>query len=482
MERQQQVLFPFSKVAKGASIVLYGAGDVGQTFHRQVEKTGYCRIVAWADRRFAGMRGLPPPLTDPAAIAGLVYDQAVIAVSDPEICGEIAVALAAAGVPEEKIVRAADCLLGFTLCHLSDVESAAGLDQNEAFARLLAGSIGSRWPDAANASGERAGPAPQPADRVYNIGIVGTGLMSRHMADAVGRRLGNARIHAVVSRDRRRAETFAVSYGVPRAYGSCEELAADREVDLVYIATPDRLHHPQTLFFLERGKHVLCEKPFALNAGQAREMIGAARSRGLLVADGMWPCYLPMARVIRDIARSGVLGRVSALTGNLYYIGNPDRAKSGIFLSNGIYLLSLATLAFGTGVSRLAASAALTKAGLDEQTSVTLFYGDAMATLTCGLRAASDRRACLYGDKAFAVIDNANEYKSVDVFSVSPQLEVPNRLIASHAQQSGYDHEMKACLAAIERGDCEPAEWPHAETLAVMDLLDAVHREIDVKY
>ncbi len=481
MEHLQQVLFPFSRVPKGSFIVLYGAGDVGQIFYRQLEKTGYCRVAAWMDKRFAGMKDLLFPLADPDSIADLSYDYVIIAVGTPNISEEIAIRLVRFGVPQEKIIHAHDCILGFTLCHPSDAGVMDESERDKAFVRLLAASIGVRSSEPGNIE-VSGGAVSRPAGRVYKIGMVGTGLISSHMADAVARRIGNAYVHAVVSRSREKAVAFATRHGIPNAYGSCEALANDPEVDLVYIATPDHLHHSQTLFFLEHGKHVLCEKPFALNAKQAREMIAAARQRGLLLADGMWPCYMPMADTLRNIVQTGVLGKVATLTGNLYYIGNPQAARSGVFLSSGIYLLSLAVMLLGRDIRRIVPSSMIAHSGIDEQSCVTLFYDDSMAVLTCGMKAGSDRRAYLYGDKAFAVIDNANEYKSVDIYSVSQKSNIPNTLIVSHSMQSGYDHEIRACLAAIERGDCEPAERPHEETLCVMDVMDAVHGALGISY
>lgn len=482
MEKRHILLFPFSDVSRNSSIVLYGAGDAGQTFYHQIEKTGYCRILAWVDKRWNGLAGLSAPLAEPAALTDLPYDHVVIAASNPDVDREIREELVEAGVPPGKIVSSLDSTLNYTLCHAADIGSSASGNSNLDFARLLAGEFSFGGVGETKEPSEPSIMSSPQLKRVYSIGIVGTGWMAEQMAVTINRRLDNARLHAVVSRDPERGAAFALRHGMSRAYASCEELAADPGVDLVYITTPDSLHYPQTMLFLQNNKHVLCEKPVALSADEAGEMMDEAGRRGLLFADAMWPCYLPMARKLREITASGILGNVSTLTGNLYYHINPDRAKSGISLSNGIYLLSLASLVFGTDVRRMAASAILTDSGIDKQASITLFYDNAMAVLVCGMRAASDRCAYIYGDKAYAVIDNANEYKSVSIYSVSPNPSAPNTRIAQYSMPSGYEYEVRACLRAIEQGSCEPSEWRHEETLGVMRILDEVHRMIGVRY
>ena len=113
----------------------------------------------------------------------------------------------------------------------------------------------------------------------FRWGIAATGGIARGFVQDVDM-LDDAEVLAVGSRTLARAEEFADEHGIPRRYGSYEELADDPEVDVVYVASPHARHAADTLLFLEAGKHVLCEKPFALNASEAETMIAAARVIG----------------------------------------------------------------------------------------------------------------------------------------------------------------------------------------------------------
>ena len=99
--------------------------------------------------------------------------------------------------------------------------------------------------------------------------------------------------YAVSARDLKRAQDFAEKYGFEKAYGSYEEMLADKEVQLVYVATPHSHHYKHIKMCLEAGKNVLCEKSFTVNAHQAREVFALAKEKGLLLTEAIWTRYMP---------------------------------------------------------------------------------------------------------------------------------------------------------------------------------------------
>src|SRR5215207_1193009 len=118
---------------------------------------------------------------------------------------------------------------------------------------------------------------------------------------------------AIASRDENRAQDAAAEFGIPKAYASYEALLADPEIEAVYNPLPNHLHAPLTIQALEAGKHVLCEKPIALDADEARRIEDAQRGTGLLVAEAFMVRFHPQWRRVRDIVRSGRLGEVRAV-------------------------------------------------------------------------------------------------------------------------------------------------------------------------
>ena len=143
----------------------------------------------------------------------------------------------------------------------------------------------------------------------YRWGIAATGGIATGFADAM-RMVDGGQVVAVASRAPERAREFADRFEIERAYGY-EDLAADPHVDIVYIGTPHPRHASDSLRYLEAGKHVLCEKPFALNAAQARDVARVAREHDRFVMEAMWSRFLPSYVALREVLESGRIGASS---------------------------------------------------------------------------------------------------------------------------------------------------------------------------
>ena len=145
------------------------------------------------------------------------------------------------------------------------------------------------------------------------LGVLGAGNISEMTAPAM-MALAEIECYAVASRSLEKAQKFADSYGFRKAYGSYEELVADPEVELVYVATPHSLHFEHMMLCLNHGKHVLCEKAFTMNARQAKAVQALAKEKNLLVAEAIWPRYMPSRAMINEVIQSGKIGTVNTLT------------------------------------------------------------------------------------------------------------------------------------------------------------------------
>ena len=211
------------------------------------------------------------------------------------------------------------------------------------------------------------------------LGILGAGGIASTMAKTVAEMKG-VEAYAVAARDLERARVFAQKYEVKKAYGSYEEMLADDEVELVYIATPHSHHYLHAKMCLEAGKHVLCEKAFTVNAAQAEKILRLAEEKKLLLTEAIWTRYMPSRDMINKLIEDGVIGEVTSLTANLGYelsqvkrIWNPKLA-GGALLDVGIYPLNFASMVLGDDVEETLSSCVKFDSGVDAQNSIILKY------------------------------------------------------------------------------------------------------------
>ena len=154
-------------------------------------------------------------------------------------------------------------------------------------------------------------------------GILGTGAIAVKFATGL-QSLPDASLAAVGSRAEATADAFADRFGAARRYASYEALAADPEIDIVYVATPHPMHHTAAKLCLEAGKAVLCEKPFTVNATEAREVIALARERKLFLMEAMWTRFLPLMVRFRELIAAGAIGEPRLLTADFGFRASGD--------------------------------------------------------------------------------------------------------------------------------------------------------------
>ena len=313
---------------------------------------------------------------------------------------------------------------------------------------------------------------------VLRWGVLGTGGIARSfVADHAMTTSG--RIVAVGSRERGSADRFGDAFGVDRRHGSYEALVQDPEVDVVYVATPHPMHHRDCLAALQAGKAVLVEKPFTMDADEARELVGTARSRGLFLMEAMWTRFLPHVREIRRLIADGALGEIVSVTADHGQWFTYDPAfrlfapglGGGALLDLGVYVVSLASMVLGRP-DRVVALADRAPTGVDSQTSVLLGYpGGAQAALTCTLRARSPNRAAIVGTKARIEVDGV--FYAPTTFSLVSTDGSTVRYEHAH-EGRGLRHQADEVARCLRDGLVESPEMPLDETVAIMETMDAV--------
>ncbi|MFD5098576.1 Gfo/Idh/MocA family protein [Streptomyces albidochromogenes] len=329
-------------------------------------------------------------------------------------------------------------------------------------------------------------PSPKEAPAL-NWGVIAPGWIAGYFVEAL-QTYTQQRVVAVGSRDAERARTFADRYGIPAAYGSYEELLADDDVDIVYIASPHSSHHDQALQAIEAGRHVLLEKAFTRNAREAAQVIEAARERGVFLMEAMWTRFLPHIDVIRQVLESGLLGEVQTVIADHGLPGrpnprhrhfDPDQA-GGALLDLGVYPVAFAHMVLGPFASVTAVG---TKAftGVDGQASI-IVTGESGAhgMLNTSLFARTPTKASISGTRARLEIDG-HFYAPAAVHLISSDHEVLDTF-TPELLEGGLCYEAAEAARCVAAGRVESDLMPLSETLSIMRFLDRIRRDLGVAY
>lgn len=317
------------------------------------------------------------------------------------------------------------------------------------------------------------------------FGILGAGGIAQKMASTIAE-MPEVMSYAVAARDLARAQEFADKFGIAKAYGSYEEMLADPELKLVYVATPHSHHYEHIKLCLEAGKNVLCEKAFTINAKQAEEVIAVAESKGLLLAEAIWTRYMPLSKKINELIAADAIGKVNSLTANLgYSISNIERIwnpalAGGALLDLGVYTLNFASMVLGKNIKVINSSSTYFDSGVDAQNSITIQFEEGpIAMLFSNALSETNREGIVYGDKGYMVIENINNPEMIRIYNLDYKLIEEYK---APAQITGFEYEVLACIKAIEAGKTECEDMPHAEIIRIMKLMDGLRAEWGVRY
>lgn len=317
-------------------------------------------------------------------------------------------------------------------------------------------------------------------------GIVGSGYIARKMAEALAI-LPDAKLIAIGSRSRDKAEAFGREYDVPLSFDRYEDLVACPEVDVIYVATPHTSHENDATLALQAGKAVLCEKPLTVNASEAESLIAQARAEKLFLMEAMWTRLVPAIVKLREWIDAGSIGEIRLFTANIGWrqpydthsrLFSPGLA-GGALLDIGIYPVSLASMLLGTpsGISGVMQAA---PTGVDAQCAVSLTYpSGALATFAATILAETPREALVVGTEGW--------------IRIHPQIAHPDTLtrrsiggtektVRLPLLGNGYTHEAIEVMECLRTGKLESDIMPLDESLSIMRTLDAIREQWGLHY
>ena len=312
----------------------------------------------------------------------------------------------------------------------------------------------------------------------YKWAVLAPGRMAAKFANGL-KVLENAELYAVGSRDIKRAERFAKEHGFKKSYGSYEELAADPEVDVVYIASPHSHHRDQTLLCLKNKKAVICEKAFALNSREAGEMIGEARRQKIFLMEGLWPPFQPFYKKAHEILESGILGKIIHLHSYFSFIPPFDPADrkfnislgGGSLLDIGIYPV-IDALTFLGVPDEIKSSALFGETGSEESISAIFKYNTgAMVTIYSSFRTNTGIGCELLCEKGNLTVSRGRDMNQRVILGLHGK---EKETFVFSPPALGYHWEAEEVMRCLDEGLTESQVVPLSFSIGLMDTLDKI--------
>jgi predicted dehydrogenase len=314
----------------------------------------------------------------------------------------------------------------------------------------------------------------QSSKHIAKWGIIGTGFIAGQFASDL-KYVPNAKPYAVSSRSMEKAKKFAAQFGIKNYYDSLEEMLAS-EVDIVYVATPNHRHAPESIAALNAGKAVLCEKPFALNSAELQSIIDVAKEKNLFLMEALWTEFLPSFCKFIELANNGAIGEPMLLKADFGFYSpfnpesrlyNPAQGGGSIY-DIGIYPLFAALKLFGEPQT-LQTIKIPSLTGTDSTALIqTRHPNDKVAMLASSFSVDLDTEASLYGTKGKLTLHKC--------FHIQTKLTLQNekgiQVFEFPQIGNGYQYEAIAAMEAIEKGLTQCPAWNLEQSKKLMKMID----------
>jgi len=313
---------------------------------------------------------------------------------------------------------------------------------------------------------------------------MGAGRIAAALVEAI-REVGGE-VVAVGSASPERAGAFGERHGIRHRFGSHAEVAADPDVDVVYVASTNDAHLAHTLLAIEADKPVLCEKPFALNSEQASLMVAAARSRHVFLMEAMWMRFHPATGKMLELIAEGRIGEVCTVRADFGFPAAPHASNrlfdpslgGGTILDLGVYVVTLATLVLGAP-DDIEARIQRSEAGVDLQAGIVLDHPGGVSTLGTSFVADMSNEAIISGTEGHIRLHAP--------FHHSPRLTVERRgevvdAFDTRPVGSEYRFEVEEVHRCLAEGRTESTDQSLDDTVGVMEILDRIRAVAGLRF
>lgn len=320
-----------------------------------------------------------------------------------------------------------------------------------------------------------------------NWGILATGTIARKFADTVNA-MSDQTLIACASRSLEKASTFAEQFSIPKAYGSYEEMLLDKDIDAIYIATPNNLHYENCVMCLNAGKHVLCEKPFTPARAEAEKLYALAEEKGLFIMEAFWIRFLPALQKMQEVIKSGEIGNVVCTRSEYGFIAAGARKDrkfdsslaGGALLDIGIYNLGFIRMAMcdAQPVS-FESQYHINEYGTDDFSTILLKYADGRsATVTTSIGLQIPRYAAVHGTNGSIFLDDFQQATkfTVQAYGKDPYVvELPYDI-------NGFEYQIREVQRCVDLGMTTSDILKKEDTLETLELMDKIRESWGMKF
>ncbi len=318
------------------------------------------------------------------------------------------------------------------------------------------------------------------------FGIVGTGTIAHRFAEAI-KNVENAELAAVASRTKENAEKFGDEFGIPFRFDSYEKMAQSDVIDAAYIAVPHSGHIGCSCLMMKGGKHVICEKPMAVNAKEAEEMFRCAKENDVLLMEAMWARLVPGTLKMLELVEEGVLGDILGVEGKFCYTMDEDEMGHHVFapehgggslLDVGVYGLNFASWYLGNDVEEINAQSSVYN-GVDSHTCAILRYKNGgIADISSAILLRKPNEGYVYGSKGYAHLRRFYAPQEIDIYLNSGEtMKIPVPYTGN-----GFEEQIAHFSDCILKGLKESPVVTHEQTLFITRQMDEIRKMTGITY
>ena len=316
-------------------------------------------------------------------------------------------------------------------------------------------------------------------------GIIGCGNIANKFASDLSL-IEDAELFAVASRSEERAKEFQQKHHANKSYSNYKELLADEDIDIVYIATPHISHAKWSIKAMEQGKHVLCEKPLALNKKETTQIIETSKKTNCFFMEALWTRFNPSFVAIKKLIDEGVIGTIKYINADFSFKADKPldgrvlnlELGGGAILDIGIYPTFLTYSLLGIPTEIIARSIFHDITKCDMQTSMIFQYPNAQAVLYSSFTSKSAMIAKISGTEGQIHIPDPWHVPQGFSLIKNDQEKVFNLPTIG----KGFSHEILECHQCINENHIESKLWSHQNSLDMITILDKVREQVGLKY
>ena len=319
---------------------------------------------------------------------------------------------------------------------------------------------------------------------------MGPGNVASNMADALKITDGN-QLFAVASKEPAKAKAFADKYGAENAY-SYLEIVQDKDIDVIYVATTHNFHFENAKYALDNGKHVLIEKPFTVNADEARKLVHIARERNLFLMEAIWTRFIPSVNMLKARIRNDEIGEVKQI--NISYgsiVGPPYEKRlkdpglaGGVTLDMGVYAISFLCYLLGELPIEIRSMTQFSDTGVDEIADYMFrFPSGCLANICTSYNLKMRNEATIYGTKGYIDFPefSAGPGFTLNIHAGTNNIE-ESVYISGNNHVNGFIYQVEEVTRCIRAGDKESRIIPLDETIGIMRVMDKMRKDWGLVY